>query len=175
MIIIHKHDMEALMAEIFSTLITGIISNLSNVGIEAWKEDKQFKTTRRILRERLSREMRYNAEIISIIELDENEIFEALELSALRELMFQPLPLDELFPLKLRRELWKNVSSHKVKLKHRNFIKNITSEAELIERLWHRYSLAKFKLTKELSSDLEYINSIIYLLHLNLTNVEMDN
>lgn len=153
------------MLEMLGPLANAAVTQVLKLGLDKWQTSKELRVLRQLLRERLAREMRFNVEWHHIAPLNQQQIIECYDTSTTQELFRQPLPLSMLFPKELDQNIIDNMPSNILGLNHKNWIRPLTNEAELIERFWHRYSVTMFKIRKKLGhGDLKYVMGLASLL-----------
>ena len=158
--------------EALSGLISPAISTLLQLGREKWVNGKELKTLQKVLRERLAREMRYNVELSRIPEFNDEQKIHAFDMSMIKHVFSQPLPLQDLFPTKLDKEMIDNFPQHIFNKANKIRMSSDQTEADLIERIWHRYSIAKLKLSNDFNAgDTKYIRGLVLVLDANLGTV----
>lgn len=152
------------MLELFS----GVFSNLISKGLETWSEAKETELLRAAIRSRLHREVKLNLEIWKLVRKEaENVVLADLVSSdAFSEICSLNLPLDALLgrdPLPL--EVFQLLQQYQNTSANQNYInwaKEIQTEIDLIERIWHR--LRVLKVRKELNGSM---GDTGYLFHLH--------
>lgn len=158
---------EALLTPIFKRLISTVIDG----GVEAIKKSAEAKHLRRIVRERLMRELRFNDELLKYDKFKEGERVAAIETEALDFIMSQPMPLGVFFDLAEPLDLKVFIKAQNDK--HTSWGMTINSEGELVERWWHRVRLAQLKQKAGLSpGDLEYLRLLCRALHASLMKID---
>ena len=158
--------------DVMSALITPAISTLLQLGREKWVGTSELKTLRKVLRERLAREMRYNVELNKIPEFTDEQKINAFDMRVMNDVFSQPLPLQDLFPTKLDKEMIEDFAPSIFNRANKIRMANDQIEADLIERLWHRHSIAKLKLSNELNAgDTKYLRGLVVVLEANLRTV----
>ena len=123
------------MIDVVSALINPAISSLLKVGYEKWLVSTELKTLRKVLRERLAREIRFNSEIGQIVGLTENQKISAYDLSVISGIFSQPLQLQDLFPRKLDKAMIEKLPSNVLNQAHKRHLIGDVTEADLIQRL----------------------------------------
>lgn len=161
------------MIDVVSALINPAISSLLKVGHEKWLVSTELKTLRKVLRERLAREVRFNSEIGQIIGLTENQKISAYDLSVISGIFAQALPLQDLFPHKLDKDMIEKLPISVFNNSHKIRISVDVTEADLIQRIWHRHAIAKIKISNKLNpGDVKYLRGLISVLEINLRTVK---
>lgn len=160
-------SVEALLAPFFSKLISAVVDG----GVEALKKNSDAKHLRRMVRERLMRELRLNDELLKYEKLTDGERVSSIETEALEFIMSQPIPLSAFFEVMspIDRTVFMGPSNDK----HTSWVMSIQSEGDLVERWWHRVRLAQIKQKLGLPpGDLEYLQLLCRALHASLRKAD---
>jgi hypothetical protein len=156
------------LSSLIVPIITSATQAISTQGIEAFFEKQEGRNLRDMLRERLLREMRFNSELLSHRGLESIQKVDQLDARALEFVFSQPLPLKALFPRLLSEDDKTKIAGSSQRAKQR--INGLLGEADLIERVWLRMSIAKFRARNGLPlGDVDYLSHLIIGLRLSLS------
>ena len=141
---------------------------LFDYGFERFKSRKQVKTIRKVLSERLLREIKLNLEIFSDLKDEEEIAIKAIDTSIIEAIFSQPIPLGLLFDNRIpdgdREDACQENQNY------RNWMQTILTEADLIERVWHRLAIAKFRQSNNISKgDIKYLKQLLLLMKVCLS------
>lgn len=160
-------SVEALLVPFLSKLISAVLDG----GVEALKKNSDAKHLRRMVRDRLMRELRLNDELLKYEKLTGGERVSCIETEALEFIMSQPIPLGAFFDVTspIDRTVFMEPSNDK----HTSWVMSIQSEGDLVERWWHRVRLAQIKQKLGLPpGDLEYLHLLCRALHASLRKAD---
>jgi hypothetical protein len=122
-------------------LITPMVSKLFEASIDQWNNKQSFKNIRLAVRDRLRREARLNAELLSKIK-GKTGIIDELTTKALREVFEMPIPISKI----LDKNLDQNVMAILTKNKnYKRWTANVRNETQLVERLWQRTRMLEIR------------------------------
>lgn len=151
-------------------LLSGLIGTIFSKGLDHWNGSREARLVKLALRDRLHREVRLNLEIWKLFDQRKNKptpevLASLLSVKAFDEICTLNFPLSELLGAEC---LPSDVSRHlqlegkpNANKKFKQRVKSITSEVDLIERIWHRLHILKAR--QQLSGSL---GDIDYLKHL---------
>lgn len=144
-----------------------LLCELVEVGQEKFRARSDVKNLRQLIRQRLLRELRLNDELLSYRTIDDAVRLKAIETSALSAVMHQSIPLEMFFDKTLSEATLQRLAKGDGRQVRR--VAGIKTEKDLLERWWHRVSLAKIRL--ELAGktgDLAYLRRLCFCLRLAL-------
>ena len=129
-------------------LFTPIVSKLFETGIDQWNDKQSFKNIRLAVRDRLRRETRLNAELLSKVK-GKSGIIDELSTKALLEIFEMPIPVAKILDKSLEQNVLKILSGNK---NYKRWAKNIHNEVQLVERLWQRTRMLEIRVKKQQGS-----------------------
>ncbi|MFO7886054.1 MAG: hypothetical protein R6U68_14655 [Desulfobacteraceae bacterium] len=102
----------------------------------------------------MRREARLNAELLGKMKGIES-LIEELSINTLQEVFEMPIPLNKIMNKHLSDRVKDILNNNK---KYHNWTKNVHSEADLVERLWHRTRMLQInKKYKQVKPNLAYL------------------
>lgn len=134
--------------------ISGLLGTLFSKGIQHWSASKEASLLKAALRDRLHREVRLNLEVWKLFESSKDKpepskLADLLSMDAFREVCTLNLPLSELMadedlPEKAQ-QLLQQKGVDKPNKNYTNWARDIRTEVDLIERIWHRLHVLKVR------------------------------
>ncbi|NLA90601.1 MAG: hypothetical protein GX843_03035 [Synergistaceae bacterium] len=163
-------------------LLLGPAKKLLEMGIETFRKSEDLKTLTVVVQDKILRETRYNLEIFQQLlrkKVDGSfsnpeeirlALTEAIRASAFDELDNGCIPLSFLFPLDAGKEKWpKNPEKWGDVEKYLQHTESIKTQADLLERLYHRIFLLKtYGECGKIHGDLRYICFLLMALNNSL-------
>lgn len=153
------------------SLFLPVFAPLMKIGVEAWKDDKQFRNLQLIAYERICRELFWNRECLSQKGSEHEPVyFGMLRTEAFDELVNAGVPMDQIFSepidaLKSQSNRLKKIPSLVLKR-----IGKDEFHSRLMDRTYNRIWMLKHRLEKQLP-----LGSLVYLRQLvSLTYDELE-
>lgn len=147
------------MDVMFTPVIGELVKALVGKGVSKIEDDKQVSTLRMLLRERVRREARLNREILEDAKLDLKVRIQKLETAALEYVCSQAIPLAVLFNGELNEAKMAVFAGDSEK--HKMHFLMLQTEADLVERLFHRIKLAQLRVNENVSpGDISYLKKL---------------
>lgn len=156
------------MDVIFTPIIGDLVKTLMGKGVNKLEEDEQISTLRMLLRERVRREARFNREILDDAKLDLNVRIQKLDTRALEYVCNQAIPLAVLFNGELN-NLKMDIFAGENQ-QHKMHFLMLKTEADLVERLFHRIKVAQLRVNEGISpGDVSYLKKLNMAARAHLT------
>ena len=155
----------------FISILTPALDSLLGVGVEAWKENKQFRTIKLISYERICRELFWNRECLSQKGSEHEPVyFGMLRTEAFDELVNAGVPMDEIFSDTIYALKPQSNEKKKVPSVVLRGIQKDEFHSRLMDRTYNRIWMLKHRLEKQLP-----LGSLVYLRQLvTLTYDELE-
>ena len=156
------------MGEMFAPLVTEVLRSIVQHGADSHADSKELRMLRSVVRERLRRDMRYNAELLSEQKLDHNFRVLNLATDALDFVASQGVPLEIILNRSTSEKVLRSAAGDNAK--HISHLLRLTTEAELIERLIHRIRIVRLRAQCDVGlGDAAYLRKLIVAAHLSLS------
>ena len=156
------------ISEMFAPLVMDVLRGMIKHGANSQADDKELEALRTVLRERLHRDMRYNAELLKEQKLDVNVRVLNLETDALEFVITQGVPLQTLLKRSISESVLQKAAGGNEK--HLADLSALNSEAKLLERLMHRMKLAKIRARYDVNlGDVAYLRKLVVAAQLALS------
>lgn len=159
-------------------LLSGLIGTIFSKGLDYWNGSREARLVKLALRDRLHREVRLNLEIWKLFDQRKNKptpefLASLLSIKAFDEVCTLNFPLSELLGTE---RLSPNVCRHlqlegktNANKRVRQRVKSISTEVDLIERIWHRLHILKER--QQLGGSLgdnDYLKHLLVCLDISL-------
>lgn len=156
------------ISEMLSPMVTDVLRGMIQHGTKASTDNKELEALRTVLRERLHRDMRYNAELLKEQQLDIAVRVLNLERDTLEFVVTQGIPLQTLLNRPVSESVLRKAAGGSDK--HLADLLALKSEADLIERLLHRMKLVKIRAQYDIRlGDLSYLRKLVFAAQLTLS------
>lgn len=156
------------ISEMFAPLVTEALRGVVQHGANSHAESTELKMLRSVVRERLRRDMRYNAELLNEQKLDANVRVLNLASNALDFVSNQGVPLEILLNRPVSEKILRTTAGDNAK--HVAHLMQLTTEAELIERLMHRFKIVTIRAQCDVGlGDTSYLRKLIVAAHMSLS------
>lgn len=147
------------MDVMFTPVIGELVKALVGKGVSKIEDNEQVSTLRMLLRERVRREARLNREILEDTKLDLKVRIQKLETAALEYVYSQAIPLAVLFNAELNEAMMAIFAGDSER--HKMHFLLLKTEADLVERLFHRIKLAQLRVNENVSpGDVSYLKKL---------------
>jgi hypothetical protein len=156
------------ISEMLAPLVMDVLRGRIKHGANSQADSKELEALRTVLRERLRREMRYNAELLKEQKLDANIRILNLETDTLEFAVTQGVPLQTLLNRSISESVLQKAAGGSVK--HLADLLALNSEDKLIERLMHRVKVVKIRAKYGISlGDVSYLRKLVFAAQLALS------
>jgi hypothetical protein len=156
------------ISEMLSPMVTDVLRGMIQHGTKSHENSKEIEALRTVLRERLLREMRYNAELLKEQKLDENVRVLNVETDTLEFAVTQGVPLQMLLNRSISDSVLQKAAGGSDK--HLADLLALNSEDKLIERLMHRVKVVKIRAKYGISlGDVSYLRKLVFAAQLALS------
>lgn len=156
------------IGEMFAPLVTEVLRGMAQHGATSHAESKELKMLRSVVRERLRRDMRYNAELLNEQKLDPNVRVLNMATNALDFVASQGVPLEILLNRPVPEQILRTAAGENAK--HLAHLLQLTTEAVLIERLMHRFRIVTIRAQCDVGlGDTAYLRKMIVAAHMSLS------
>lgn len=139
-------------------------------GVDFYEKTKEHQNITLMVQDKILRELRFNAEVISILIKEENISEKEIQISLRRTLKTEAFdaleggsfPLKILFNRKLDDDDWMYISDKEQWSKYKQRIKGIETQSQLLERTYHRLKIQKIlSENKIVHGDIGYIRYLM--------------
>ena len=156
------------ISEIFAPLVMDVLRGMIKHGANSQADEKELEALRTVLRERLHRDMRYNAELFKEQQLDIAVRVLNLETDTLEFVVTQGVPLQTLLNRPISESVLRKAAGGSEK--HLADLLALNSEAKLMERLLHRMKLVKIRARYDIRlGDVSYLRKLVVAAQLALS------
>jgi hypothetical protein len=153
------------------SILTPALSSLLGVGVDSWKDNKQFRTLQLIAYERICRELFWNRECLSQKDSKHEPVyFGMLRTDAFDELVNAGVPLDEIFSEPIHALMPRVNDSKRLPSLVLKRVAKDEFHSRLMDRTYNRIWMLKHRVGKDLP-----LGSLVYLRQLvGLTYDELE-
>ncbi len=163
-------------------LLFGPAKMLIEKGMDHFKKSEELKNLTFVIKDKILRETRFNLEIVQQllrrVEAKEKgaqlALIKAIRTSAFDELDRGNIPISFLFPSGVDKGNWPKWCDKRVyEERYKKYTKSIDSQADLLERTYHRlYLLKTYAECGEVRGDIDYVCFLLQILRDSLKESE---